>query len=124
MKFKMLLLLVFTMNFIWSAHADEKIEKMAAAHEEAAKCLRGGTDPKVCHEAIHKTCKENMESGKCPMHDKKGRHHGKCPMHSEGGSCSKSESDETKDKVVKPGQSDKSSKAESSTEKTEKSDKK
>lgn len=61
-----------------SGPSKESREKMAAAHDKMAKCLRSEKSMRECHEEMHKQCKEG--GGKdCPMMGKmgkgKGHHH-------------------------------------------------
>ena len=57
----------------------EQREKMAAAHEKMAACLRTDKTMKDCHEEMKKACEANMGPDACPMMDHKGMmgHHKK-----------------------------------------------
>lgn len=56
----------------------EQRQKMADAHEKMATCLRSDKPMEECHEAMMKSCKENMGKDGCPMMGDKGKgmHHG------------------------------------------------
>lgn len=64
MNFQPLLLALLIVPCMAAAHSDKEIKKdierhrqMAAAHEQAAKCLESGTKPEDCQKALIGACK-------------------------------------------------------------------
>ena len=55
----------------------EQRQKMAAAHEKMAACLKSESTLESCHMEMKKTCEDNMGEHQCPMmgamHGMKGK---------------------------------------------------